>query len=131
MSINAKLAIGVLAMGAAIAYIAYLGASTSWKYYVLVDECAVGAEQFRGKQLRVSGVVAPGSLKIAGDRRQAEFVLRGDEHRLPVVCGGPLPDNLAESVHVVVEGTLQSDNSLRGERVLTRCASKYAAEDQR
>ena len=41
---------------------------------------------------------------------------------------GPLPDNLAEEMEVVVEGSLEPSGCLRGDRVLTRCASKYASE---
>jgi cytochrome c-type biogenesis protein CcmE len=38
-----------------------------------------------------------------------------------------LPDNLVEGIDVVVEGTLEKQGRLRGEKVMTRCASKYQA----
>ena len=39
-----------------------------------------------------------------------------------------MPDNLAEDIDVVVEGTLQA-NELLGDKVITRCASKYQPAD--
>jgi cytochrome c-type biogenesis protein CcmE len=79
-----------------------------------------------GKHLRVSGKIADGTLNISNDRREATFVMTGTEHRLAVRCDGPLPDNLAEGREVVVEGHLQSPEHFDGQRVTTRCASKYA-----
>jgi cytochrome c-type biogenesis protein CcmE len=125
MSARVRLAIGLLVIVSALAYVAYLAASSSWQYYLLSDECVAQAGRLLGKRLRVSGLVAAGSLSTAADRRQAAFLLQGHEHRLPVRCTGLLPDNLTEGVEVVVEGTLQPDGHLQGDRVITRCASKY------
>ncbi len=60
---------------------------------------------------------------------QAEFALKGTEANLPVVCSGPLPDQLGERAEVVVEGRLDECGVLRGEKVLTRCASKYRSQE--
>jgi cytochrome c-type biogenesis protein CcmE len=122
---SAKLAIGAVVMALATAYLAYLGASTSWRYYVHVDECALSKEQFVRQRLRVSGRIGINSLVVQEDRSRATFTLEGQQARLPVSCAGPLPDNLAEEMEVVVEGTLEPSGELRGEKVLTRCASKY------
>jgi cytochrome c-type biogenesis protein CcmE len=69
--------------------------------------------------------VAAGSLSITDDRRKAFFQIEGKEQALAVQCDGPLPDNLAEGIEVVVEGTLRTGCLLDGDRVITRCASKY------
>jgi cytochrome c-type biogenesis protein CcmE len=127
MSPQLKLAVGAVVVACATVYLAWLGASTSWQYCVLVDECAADAGTFVGERLRVSGRVAPGSLQISADRTRATFVLRGAESELHVTCGAPLPDNLAEDMEVVVEGTLDQRACLAGDRVITRCASKYQA----
>ena len=101
--------------------------STSWRYYVHVDECAQSKEEFIGQRLRVSGRIGGKTLIVQKDRSRATFALEGQQSRLPVSCSGPLPDNLAEDMEVVVEGTLQPSGELRGDKVLTRCASKYEA----
>lgn len=129
-TINVKLIAGAAILAGTTAYLAYLGASTSWQYYVHVEECCVDASRLVGKRVRVNGRVAAESLEIRGDRRLAVFTLTGGDHCLPVECKGPLPDNLKEDIEVVVEGTLASDGTLRGDKVLTKCASKYqAAQD--
>lgn len=125
MSASMKLVTGGVVLALVTGYVAYLGASSSWQYYLTVDECAAHADQFTEKRVRVSGRVAAGSLHIRQDRALASFVLEGQTSSLPAECPGPLPDNLAEDMDVVVEGTLESSGLLRGRKVLTRCASKY------
>lgn len=130
MSLNLKLAVGGALIAAATAYLAWMGASSSWRYYVLVDECLQNQDQLRGQRLRVSGRVAPDTLQIEPDRRSATFSLLGSTGEIAVTCPGPLPDNLAEDMEVVVEGALAEDGAaqIRGDKVLTRCASKYQAD---
>jgi cytochrome c-type biogenesis protein CcmE len=123
-----KLTIGTAVIVVATSYMAYVGASSSWKYYVTADECAARLSEFTGCRLRVSGGVAPGSLQIHADRSQAAFTLIGRDSSLPVICRGLLPDNFAEGAEVVVEGRIEADGVLHGDKVLTKCASKYAEQ---
>lgn len=128
MSINPKLVacVGVIAM--AIAYVVYLATGSSWQYYLQVDECVAQADQVLGRRLRVSGRVAAGSLSSSVERREVSFTLEGTEQRLRVTYHGSVPDQLAEGKEVVVEGALQRDGELKGETIITKCASKYAPE---
>jgi cytochrome c-type biogenesis protein CcmE len=109
---------------AAIGYLAYLGAISSWQYYLSVDETVVDATSLLGKRIRVSGRIGAGSLTIGETRRDAAFELKGAAHTLRATCCCPMPDNLAEEIDVVVEGVLEADG-IRGHKVITRCASKY------
>jgi cytochrome c-type biogenesis protein CcmE len=127
MSTGTRLGIGSAIVLSVTAYMAYLGASSSWQYYLTVDECICDASTLSHEPLRVSGKIAPGSLTVSADRGAAVFMLEGTSGNLRVNCSGHLPDNLAEGIQVVVEGRLQDDNQLAGERVLTRCASKYSS----
>lgn len=124
-TINLKLIAGATILAGTTAYLAYLGASTSWQYYVHVEECCQDAPHLVGQRVRVNGKVAADSLAIRDDRRSATFTLTGGESCLPVECKGPLPDNLKEDIEVVVEGTLSREGVLQGDKVLTKCASKY------
>jgi len=128
MSPSVKLALGAGIVAVVTSYMAYVGASASWQYYVTADECLARSKLLEGHRVRVSGTIAAGSLHVAGDRSQASFRLQGATGALDVVCSGPLPDNLAENVDVVVEGRLDPEARLRGDKLLTRCASKYEAE---
>ncbi len=125
MTTGRRLAIGGLLIAGATGYMAYVGAAGSWQYYVTVDECLAASRRLGQDRIRVSGTVSPRSLWIAGDRREAHFALDGKAGKLAVSCTGPLPDNLAEAIEVVVEGRLDERGVLHGEKVLTRCAGKY------
>jgi cytochrome c-type biogenesis protein CcmE len=78
--------------------------------------------------MRVNGKIVAGSLNISTTRQQATFKLSGSRSELAVDCAGPLPDNLAEEIDVVVEGRLDESGQLVGDKVLTKCASKYATQ---
>jgi cytochrome c-type biogenesis protein CcmE len=124
MSPGAKLTAGASVLAVAIGYLAFVGASSSWQYYLSVDEAVADAKGLSNKRVRVSGRLLAGSLMISERRQDAEFDLVGTVHTLHVACHCPIPDNLAEDIDVVVEGVLQGDR-LHGHKVITRCASKY------
>ncbi len=128
MSANRKVTLAGLVIAGVTIYMAYLGGSASWQYYVTADECMARAEGLLGTRLRVSGKVAPNTLRIDADRRQAAFSIQGSQGDLAVTCPGPLPDNLAEGIEVVVEGRLETSHCLKGQKVITRCASKYQSQ---
>jgi cytochrome c-type biogenesis protein CcmE len=130
MTTGRKLTVAGVVIAGVTAYMAYVGASASWQYYLSVDECAADAAKLPQGRVRVSGKVASDSLRIAKDRTRAEFVLQGEIRRLAVTCTGPLPDNLAEGMEVVVEGRLETPALMRGDKVITRCASKYQSQVQ-
>jgi cytochrome c-type biogenesis protein CcmE len=120
-----KLAIAGGVIAGAVGYMAFVGASGSWQYYMTADECLANAAGAAGHRVRVSGTIAADSLHVAADRREASFVLAGTAGKLPVVCTGLLPEPLTASMEVVVEGRLEPPCLLRGDKILTRCASKY------
>ena len=128
MTTGRKLALLAMVVVGVTVYMAFVGASTSWQYYLSVDQCLAEAKQLSGSRLRVSGKVVEGSLQVSADRARASFSLEGSDDDLQVVCSGPLPDNLAEGIEVVVEGQLESSGLLRGHKLLTRCASKYESD---
>ena len=129
MATGIKLAIGGLIVTFVTGYMAYQGAATSWQYYLTVDECNADFARLGDSRLRVHGQVAQGSLHIAPNRGSAEFHLAGQRTHLKVITKGPIPDNLKEQIEVVVEGRLMDSATLGGERVLTKCASKYQSPD--
>lgn len=127
MSSGTKLVIGAVLAGSAIGYLAYAGAANSWQYYLSVDEAANESSSLLGKHVRLSGKVVPGSLSIGQDRRSATFDLGGETKMMHASCQCLMPDNLAENIDVVVEGTLQPQG-VEGIKVITRCASKYQSK---
>jgi cytochrome c-type biogenesis protein CcmE len=129
MTTGRKLTLASVLVACAIIYLSYLGAAESWQYYLNVDECLTDTSLHSGSRLRVNGKVADGSLQIAPDRRQVAFTLKGTKGSLAVTCTGPIPDNLAENMDVVVEGRLEGQAKFHADKVLTRCASKYQSQN--
>ncbi len=125
MSTGVRLALGSIVIAAATGYMAYLGASAGWSYYVTTDECARRMEELRGCRVRVSGQVVAGSLMVAPRRESASFRLAGQQSQIEVRCRSTVPDTLAEGKDVVVEGRIGNADILEANQVLTRCASKY------
>lgn len=128
MATGTRLAIVAAVALSVTAYMAYVGAASSWQYYVTVDECVANSARLINDRIRVSGVIAPSSLRIDEDRAAATFVLAGRNSDLQVSCAGLLPDNLAEGSQVVVEGQMKSAGFLVGHKLLSRCASKYTSQ---
>jgi cytochrome c-type biogenesis protein CcmE len=128
MTAPVKLATGVAIVVGVTLYMAYVGASSSWKYYVTAEEYTADAASFSGKNLRVSGKVAADSLAIDASRLRAQFALVSNKGNLSVECVCSVPDNLAEGRDVVVEGRADERGVLVGEKVLTKCASKYQSD---
>lgn len=125
MPTGVRLALCATVIAATTAYLAYLGASSTWRYYVTADECARRMEKLRGYRVRVSGRVAAGSLVVAPRRESASFRLAGRQAQIEVRCRSAVPDTLAEGKEVVVEGRIGNADILEANQVLTRCASKY------
>ena len=67
-------------------------------------------------------------MHIDPSRRQATFALAGQQGSVDVVYSGPVPDNLAEGMEVVVEGKLEGQHLVRSTKVMTKCASKYNSQ---
>lgn len=128
MATGKKLFFGGVVIATVCGYMAYVGASSSWQYYLSVDECLADAPALVGHPIRVNGRVASEAVYLPQERREAVFYLAGQTGQLQVQCAGTLPDNFGEGKDVVVEGRLESPQLLRGRKVLTRCASKYASE---
>jgi len=131
MTAGKRLALIGAVLAGLTASIAYLSASSSWRYYATVDECLSNLCSFAGQRIRVSGRVAVNTLHVEENRKRATFSLHGSAGDLPVACTGLVPDNLAENREVVVEGALDSSGVLQGDKVLTQCASKYETDSNK
>jgi cytochrome c-type biogenesis protein CcmE len=122
-----KLAVGVLALGAAISYLGVAGVRSGWVYYVGVDEYLATSEA-RSARARIHGIVAASGLRVGEDGQSARFDLRGQTSALPVEYRGPIPEMLAADRQVIVEGSLGPDGVFWADVLLTKCASKYDAQ---
>jgi cytochrome c-type biogenesis protein CcmE len=95
-------------------------------YYKTPSE--VRSENPLGKNLRVGGRVAEGTLVREGTR--VRFVVTDGTEAVPVIFRGDVPDTLKEQTDVIAEGKLRPDGTLVASRVQAKCSSKFVpAED--
>lgn len=127
--LNGKLIIGGGILLAAVGFLVFNALGSSMAYFVTVSELRESGKDLTGQQLRVGGDVEPGSIAKAGVGEELHFTVTDGVSTLPVVYNGTVPDIFKEDVEVVVEGTLRPDGVLEASNVLTKCPSKFEAED--
>ncbi len=118
---------------ASIAWLAYKGISEEAEYFLTVSE-AKAAPQTRLQSVRLFGLVAKDELMYDAKKSQAEFFLIDPdqvENRLRVSYSGPIPDTFKEGSEVIVAGDLASDNFFQAKSLMTKCPSKYQAQNRK
>jgi cytochrome c-type biogenesis protein CcmE len=121
----AKFLVGGAVLLLAVAYLVYLSLSSATVYYYTVGEVQAQRQVIGSRLVRVSGMVAPGS--IAREEARLRFDVSDAAGRLPVVYGGIVPDIFSEEVEVVVEGRYGEDGVFRATSLLTKCPSRFEA----
>lgn len=97
----------------------------SMQYYVTVDELLAGKEKYAGKELKVAGKVAAGSVSRSQDGIQIDFRVENASQVVPVHYRGAVPDTFKEGAEVVVTGTFTNGEEIHANHVLAKCASRY------
>jgi cytochrome c-type biogenesis protein CcmE len=93
-------------------------------YYRSPSEIAAQGSQAMGRQLRIGGQVARGSMRREGTT--VTFSVTDGHKAVPVLYHGDVPDTLKPGTDVVAEGMLQPSGTLVATRVLAKCSSKFS-----
>ena len=125
-----KFVISGIIIIAAVASLAYVSFQSSATYYYTVSELTGQGSSIYDENVRVDGLVAPGSLeqKSAGGTLTFTIIDIEGEESLPVVYQGVVPDTFKVGSEVVVEGHLNSTGSFQAHTLMTTCPSKYEPE---
>ncbi len=105
----------------------FMGSAT---YYSTVNEITEQGSSIYDENVRVNGLVAPGSLEQKSAGGILTFTItdiEGDES-LPIVYQGVVPDTFKVGNEVVVEGHLNSNGNFQAHTLMTKCPSKYEPE---
>ncbi len=126
---RAKIAIAGLVLALTVSYLAFAGVSSGWVYYVEVDEF-LADPQMQQQRVRLAGrVVDDERYSADGSRLTAAFTVEGEGVELPVIFTGAVPNTFKQDIEVVLEGRLDEHGVFQADFMLTKCASKYQAED--
>jgi len=113
----------------AVGYLSFVGFQSSATYYYTVSELMAQGSSIYEKNVRVNGLVSPGSIEKETGTLTLTFTLTEGENSLPVIYHGVVPDVFKAGKEVVVEGYLNADGILQADEILTKCPSKYVPED--
>lgn len=94
-------------------------------YFYYPAQLAGGAGSASGRDVRVGGLVAPGSLRRASGSLAVYFTLTDYESELEVRYEGILPALFQEGQGAIVTGRLRADGTFAAVRVLARHDENY------
>lgn len=122
-----KFAVAGVVVLAAIAYLALAGAKKGWTYYLTPDQFRADL-RYHNERVKLCGTVAPDGFTVHRGLLTANFLVAGKNCSVPVVYHGAIPDMFRQGAEVVVEGKLNEGGVFVADNLLTKCASKYNAE---
>jgi len=131
-----KIVATVLAIGAAVTLLLTASISSGSQYYKFVDEVVSNTDGFRGKKLKVHGIVADGSIEQVKGTLQYRFKIQSKPDRPPATIlatyEGLVPDTFKSGAEVIVKGSLTADNQVAvvPDGIMAKCPSKYNADEQ-
>ncbi len=82
-----------------------------------------------GQRVCVEGDVKAGTLRAIDNGSTVLFTLTDGNNDIDVSYKEHQPVNLMEGQPVTVTGTILSDHTISAHRMVTKCPSKYAAEN--
>ena len=125
-----KFLIGGIIISMAISYLGFTGFQSSATYYLTVGEFFEQGNLIYGENIRVNGLVDPGSIVKEPLGRTMKFTVTEEDKTLPVVYQGIVPDTFKTGINVVVEGTVDSDGVFQAHTLLPKCPSRYEAQEE-
>ena len=125
---RSKIAVASLLIVAAVGYLCWAGASKGWVYYIDVDTFLADAK-YEGRRVRLAGKVADEGVETHPGLMTARFDLLGAERRVAVAYEGVIPDMFKPGCNVVLEGSRDAAGVFQADTMMTKCASKYQAEE--
>ena len=130
-----KIVLTVVGVFGAIVILLTASISKGAEYYKFVDEVVANTDGFRGKKLKVHGVVADGSIEQVKGTLQYRFKIQSKPDRpmaaIMATYEGLVPDTFKSGAEVVVQGSLTADNQVAiiPDGIMAKCPSKYNADE--
>ncbi len=127
---NRKILVAVAVFVLAGVYLAYNGARSSLAYYLTVDELLSRGGAMTQADIRLSGLVAAGTIVRDPVAGTLAFRITDGARALDVRYRGVVPDAFKDGAEVVVEGRYDG-RTFTAARLFAKCPSKFEAEDAR
>jgi len=125
-----KFIIGGLTAFLALGYLVYVLLGSSVTYYSTVSELIESGESAYNKGVRVNGDVDSSPIILNASNSTLSFTITDGHNSIPVVYEGiDVPSGFGNQTQVVLEGKLSSTGIFHAVIILTKCPSKYEAEE--
>lgn len=122
--------IGGMVIILAISYLGFVGFQSSVTYYYTVSELLAKGSSVYDQNVRLKGVVAPGSVEQESVGKVLKFTIVDGEESLPVIYQGVVPDTFKAGGEVVVEGQLDATGVFQAHKLMPKCPSRYVPQQQ-
>ncbi len=119
------MAISVLVIAGALAYLALGNFGDNLVYFFTPSEVAAFSPDYYGKKVRVGGMVVQGSMKADTDRLGMTFQLTDGEATIPVTFAGIPPDLFKEGQGAVVEGYWTDQRQFQSNFIMAKHSEDY------
>lgn len=130
MKSRAKVAIGVLVVAVAIAYLMITGFSTAYQQ-MSVSQILAQGDALDGKYLLTEGNLLQDTVQWDSTKIELRFSLEDfaePAKQLPVVYNGVRPESFSDGTQALVKGYYDTQAGVfRAEDLQTKCPSKYEA----
>jgi cytochrome c-type biogenesis protein CcmE len=126
MSRPRRVGLGLLVVGAALAYLIHAGVTQSAVYFVTPSE--LQADPVAGKAYRVGGVVVAGSLVLEPRTLDLAFTLTDGQAAIPVRYRGTPPDLFREGEGAVVEGQWLPEGHFKATLIMAKHSEEYRVD---
>ncbi len=99
---------------------------TSGVFNLTVAEALAQPERLVGREFKVGGNVAAGSILRGESPFEIDFTIEdADARRLNCRYKGAVPDPFAEGREVILQGTLDASHRMQVSKITVKCPSKY------
>lgn len=114
---------GLLVAGA-LGYVAFSSMGENLVYYWTPTEMAQAGEKAQGADVRLGGMVVPGSIQQGTPLR---FKVTDNTSTVEVATTSVPPQMFREGIGVVLEGTLSKDGTFESSRLMVKHDEQYRA----
>lgn len=120
------LIIGAIVLGGAVLIIG----SSQGAYDLQIAEVLANKQDYVQREIKVAGIIAPGSLKGTTEDGSFHFDIQDDKGNNLTVhfTKRLLPDPFAEGREVIALGRLQENGVLQSSNITVKCPSRYQEE---
>jgi cytochrome c-type biogenesis protein CcmE len=127
--LNRKLLIAAAVLTLAVGFLIYNAIDGSAAFYMTVSELEAEGSTLDGQQVRVGGDVVDGSIVRGDIGEEIRFEVTDGISSIPMVYDGDIPDIFADDAEVIATGTMGADGVFVAEELLTKCPSRFEADE--